>query len=100
MRRLHRLQEGKREVQVYDYADLDVSMLARMFERRCAGYEALGFIHSFFRERCSRWPAEVPLPMIHSGNAIMRQVFVALFVTDGCTAGKLVCACHSSIPSV
>ena len=35
--RLHRLREGKREVQVYDYADLDVPMLSRMFDRRCAG---------------------------------------------------------------
>ena len=41
--RLHRLHAGKREVQVYDYADLDVPMLARMFERRCAGYEAVGY---------------------------------------------------------
>ncbi|NDH51893.1 MAG: restriction endonuclease subunit R [Betaproteobacteria bacterium] len=33
--RLHRLCEGKREVRIYDYADLEVPMLARMFERRC-----------------------------------------------------------------
>lgn len=36
--RLHRLHEAKREVRVYDYADLDVPMLARMFDRRCRGY--------------------------------------------------------------
>ena len=40
--RLHRLHEGKTEVRVYDYADLNVPMLARMFDRRCAGYEAVG----------------------------------------------------------
>src|SRR5439155_16841240 len=39
--RLHRLCEGKREVRIYDYADLNVSMFARMFDRRCRGYEAL-----------------------------------------------------------
>ena len=41
--RLHRLHEGKREVRVYDYADLNVPMLSRMFERRCQGYDALGY---------------------------------------------------------
>jgi hypothetical protein len=37
--RLHRLYDSKREVRVYDYADLNVPMLARMFDRRCRGYE-------------------------------------------------------------
>ena len=41
--RLHRLYDGKREVRVYDYADLNVPMLARMFDRRCRGYEAVGY---------------------------------------------------------
>jgi len=41
--RLHRLSEGKREVRVYDYADLNVPMLAKMFDRRCRGYEAVGY---------------------------------------------------------
>ena len=36
--RLHRLHEGKREVRVYDYADLDVPMLGRMFDKRCRAY--------------------------------------------------------------
>jgi very-short-patch-repair endonuclease len=41
--RLHRLFDGKREVRIYDYADLNVPMLARMFDRRCRGYEAIGY---------------------------------------------------------
>ena len=41
--RLQRLHDRKREVQVYDYADLDVPVLARMFDRRCRGYEAVGY---------------------------------------------------------
>ena len=41
--RLHRLYHGKREVRVYDYADLDVAMLSHMFDRRCKGYEAVGY---------------------------------------------------------
>jgi superfamily II DNA or RNA helicase len=42
--RLHRLHEGKREVRVYDYADLNVRMFANMFDRRCRGYESLGYV--------------------------------------------------------
>lgn len=41
--RLHRLYEGKKVVQVHDYADLDVPMLSRMFDKRCVGYEAVGY---------------------------------------------------------
>ena len=41
--RLHRLYDSKREVRIYDYADLNVPMLARMFDRRCRGYEAVGY---------------------------------------------------------
>ncbi len=41
--RLHRLYAHKQEVQVYDYADLGVPMLERMFNRRCQGYEAVGY---------------------------------------------------------
>ena len=44
--RLHRLHDRKREVRVYDYADLNVPMLARMFDRRCRGYEAVGYTNS------------------------------------------------------
>jgi superfamily II DNA or RNA helicase len=41
--RLHRLHENKSEVQVYDYADVSVPMLARMYRKRLAGYAALGY---------------------------------------------------------
>jgi superfamily II DNA or RNA helicase len=41
--RLHRLHENKTEVQVYDYADLSVPTLARMYGKRLAGYAALGY---------------------------------------------------------
>jgi superfamily II DNA or RNA helicase len=42
--RLHRLHENKKEVRVYDYADLLVPMLARMYKKRLAGYSSLGYI--------------------------------------------------------
>lgn len=41
--RLHRLHDGKRVVQVYDYIDANVPMLARMYERRLKGYAAIGY---------------------------------------------------------
>jgi superfamily II DNA or RNA helicase/very-short-patch-repair endonuclease len=61
--RLHRLHEGKREVQVFDYADLDVPMLSRMFDRRCRGYEALGYTILLPASAVPGWPFEVPLPI-------------------------------------
>jgi superfamily II DNA or RNA helicase/very-short-patch-repair endonuclease len=60
--RLHRLYDGKREVQVYDYADLNVPMLARMFDRRCKGYEAIGYTIVVPASAIPGWPADVPLP--------------------------------------
>ena len=41
--RLHRLHENKKEVLVYDYSDLLVPILARMYKKRLAGYSALGY---------------------------------------------------------
>ena len=41
--RLHRLHDGKKVVEVYDYVDSSVLMLARMFEKRLRGYKALGY---------------------------------------------------------
>jgi superfamily II DNA or RNA helicase/very-short-patch-repair endonuclease len=61
--RLHRLHSGKREVQVYDYADLDVPMLARMFDKRCKGYEAIGYSILLPGSAVPGWPPEVPLPI-------------------------------------
>jgi superfamily II DNA or RNA helicase/very-short-patch-repair endonuclease len=61
--RLHRLHDGKRKVQVHDYVDLDVRMLERMFNKRCAGYEALGYTILLPASALPGWPAEVPLPV-------------------------------------
>jgi hypothetical protein len=47
VRRLHRLHDSKKVVEVYDYVDSSIPMLARMFEKRLRGYKALGYsIHS------------------------------------------------------
>ena len=61
--RLHRLHDRKREVRVYDYADLNVPMLARMFDRRCRGYEAVGYTILLPASAVPGWPADVPLPV-------------------------------------
>jgi len=41
--RLHRLLDSKKVVEVYDYVDSSIPMLARMFEKRLRGYRALGY---------------------------------------------------------
>ncbi len=61
--RLHRLHAGKTEVRVHDYADLNVPMLARMFDRRCAGYESVGYVVLLPGSAVPGWPVEVPLPV-------------------------------------
>jgi very-short-patch-repair endonuclease len=60
---LHRLYDRKREVRVYDYADLNVRMLARMFDRRCRGYEAVGYAIRLPASAVPGWPADVALPV-------------------------------------
>ena len=47
----------------HDYADLDVPMLARMFDKRCRGYEAVGYSISLPTSAAPGWPAGVPLPV-------------------------------------
>lgn len=41
--RLHRLHENKDEVQIYDYVDIHVRMLERMYNKRLSGYAAIGY---------------------------------------------------------
>jgi superfamily II DNA or RNA helicase len=41
--RLHRLHDNKQVVQVYDYVDIHVPTLMRMYKKRVKGYEAIGY---------------------------------------------------------
>ena len=41
--RLHRLFEKKKEVLIYDYVDVRVRMLERMYNKRLAGYASIGY---------------------------------------------------------
>lgn len=61
--RLHRRHTGKHEVRILDYADLNVPLLARMFDRRCRGYEAIGYRLVMPLSATPGWPAEVAVPV-------------------------------------
>ena len=61
--RLHRLHEGKREVRIYDYADLNVPLLARMFDKRCEGYAAIGYAIRMPVSAVPGWPSDVAMPV-------------------------------------
>lgn len=41
--RLHRLFENKNEVQIYDYVDIHVRMLEKMYNKWLAGYASIGY---------------------------------------------------------
>lgn len=41
--RLHRDYIGKKEVRIYDYVDLHIPMLERMYQKRLKGYAAIGY---------------------------------------------------------
>jgi hypothetical protein len=60
--RLHRLYDGKREVRIYDYADVNVPTLGRMFDRRCRGHEVIGYTILLPASAIPGWPADVMLP--------------------------------------
>jgi superfamily II DNA or RNA helicase len=41
--RLHRIRDSKKSVVIYDYADKNVPVLARMYDRRVKGYRSIGY---------------------------------------------------------
>jgi len=41
--RLHRLHDNKQLVQVYDYVDIHIPTLMRMYKKRLKGYDAIGY---------------------------------------------------------
>ena len=65
--RLHRLNDAKREVIIYDYVDMRVPVLARMATKRRIGYQAIGYevlgTRDLFSQQAvtSRPPAEATL---------------------------------------
>jgi superfamily II DNA or RNA helicase len=85
--RLHRLCENKREVRIYDYIDIHVPMLEKMYHKRLTGYAAIGY-----KARAESVPGEATdiifdnttfLPVYKSDllNAAREILIVSPFVT-------------------
>lgn len=68
--RLHRIHAGKMDVQIFDYVDSRVPMLARMFEKRVRGYTAMGY-----QRRAGAFPQQ-------SALAVGDEVIEAMAIAD------------------
>ena len=85
--RLHRLFENKKEVQIYDYVDIHVKTLEKMYQKRLAGYAAIGYRAK--AESIAEDPADIIfdntnfLPVYHNDlmNAVREAVIISPFVT-------------------
>ncbi len=85
--RLHRLFEGKKEVQIYDYVDIHVGALEKMYRKRLAGYASIGYRAK--AESVPDAPADIIfdntsfLPVYQNDvmNAARETVIVSPFVT-------------------
>jgi hypothetical protein len=85
--RLHRLFENKKEVLIYDYVDIHVRTLEKMYWKRLAGYGAIGYRAK--AESVADEPAHIIfdstnfLPVYHNDmmNAARDTVIVSPFVT-------------------
>ena len=97
--RLHRLHEGKREVRVYDYADIDVPMLARMFEKRRRAYEAQGYAVELPASAIPGWPAGWSCQRTISGSNGSRQALAVSPAMAWMRAGPI-SFCDSSTRSL
>jgi superfamily II DNA or RNA helicase len=74
--RLHRLYEGKKEVQVYDYVDVRVAVLEKMYQKRLRGYASIGY-------KAKGTPQ--PLEEVHS--IFDNNTFFPVYSADVLTAG-------------
>lgn len=62
--RLHRNYEGKHEVRIYDYVDVHIPVLERMYHKRLKGYAELGYQVKF-------GAADKRVSMIYNGHTAM-----------------------------
>lgn len=85
--RLHRLFENKKDVLIYDYVDIHVQALEKMYRKRLAGYAAIGYrakAESVGDERADIIFNNTNfLPIYHNDmmNATQEAVIVSPFVT-------------------
>ncbi len=75
--RLHRLYRTKKEVRIYDYVDIQVGMLERMYQRRLNGYAAMGY------KVKGEDIASAPTDIIYD-----RESFLPVFINDIAAARK------------
>jgi hypothetical protein len=69
--RLHRLHDDKHEVQIFDYADIHVPVLDRMYAKRMKGYSSIGY----------KTKSDVKMP--DTGNIIFdSESFLSVFTAD------------------
>jgi superfamily II DNA or RNA helicase len=64
--RLHRHHDNKQVVQVYDYVDIHVPTLMRMYKKRLKGYDAIGYTIQKGNEKSSQRPN--PYEYVQSEN--------------------------------
>ena len=62
--RLHRVHDGKKEVRIYDYVDLNVAVCSRMYDRRAKNYDAIGYRIVMPVGVVEGWPVSVSLPTV------------------------------------
>lgn len=85
--RLHRLFEEKKEVQIYDYVDIHVRALEKMYRKRISGYADIGY--RMKAESFSDRPADIIfdntnfLPVLQNDmtNCAREAVIVSPFIT-------------------
>ena len=75
--RLHRLYRTKKEVRIYDYVDIQVGMLERMYQRRLNGYAVMGY-----KAKGEDFPS-TPMDIIYD-----RESFFPVFINDIAVAQK------------
>lgn len=75
--RLHRYFKGKKEVRVYDYIDLHVKMLEKMYGKRLKGYASIGY-----KTKASKFP-DAPTNLIFN-----KDDFFPVYLRDIAVASK------------
>lgn len=86
--RLHRLHKNKKDVQIYDYIDIHVRMLEKMYGKRLKGYSAIGYKAKI--ESISDSPTDIifdeqsffPVYVSDIENASKHVLIVSPFVTQ------------------
>lgn len=81
--RLHRNYDGKQRVEIFDYVDLSIPMLARMYQKRLKTYAKLGY-EVYAAEDASQAEANILIDPSHFLEALnkdivnaMKNVFIA-----------------------